>query len=730
MTVIIFVKMKNFFYILILFSTTFSQTGKLSGYIVDQFGNPLVGANVMISELSIGSATDIDGAFEIDNINYGKYVLEVSFVGYQKQSVNINFNESYQPIRISLIEEAIQTGQIIVSAGKYEQRVEDLTVSTTVVPPDVIDDRNFTNLGDVLRYVSGFSMADEQPSIRGSAGYSLGAGSRVLVAIDGVPMYTGDTGEIVWEFIPLTDVEQIEVIKGPASSLYGSTAIGGVVNIITKKAPKKSIVHFSSHGGFYDNPSVDLWKWSKTTRTFYGYSLTHSNSLGNFGYSISYRRTNNDGHRENDHNKRHLFYTKLSYDFNDNTSLTFIGNYLAMNRGQFNFWKDSRNVLRPPDADRDQIVVSDRYFGTLLLKHKFSEKFSIQVKPGVYSSDFEGRGVEITESNALLLRNEIISNYSPHKDWTFVIGTEQTYANVSSNVFSSPKFFTGSGYLHTEFRGIPKLTTTLGVRYDYIKIDSVDAANAITPKLGLNYKLFDDVILRGSIGTGFRAPTPAEVFTTVSIGGVDIKKNTDLTYETSLSFEIGAIYKPLPNLYFDAAFFQSEYDNFVEPNFINDEDGLAIKFINLPKARIQGAELVSDYEIIPGLLDFNIGYTYLWSQDLETKKSLKYRPRHRVYASFNYSPYPFEFGIYYRYWSRIEEIDETIVQPPIELIVDGNLRVEVYVWDLSAGYNFNLFDTPLKISANVYNLLNYNYVEFLGNLQPLRNFSLRLDAYF
>lgn len=722
--------MRNLFYILIFITTTFAQTGNITGYIFDQKNNPLVGVNVILSGTTIGAATDINGFFEIDNIEFGNYSLEVSSVGYQKKNVRINFNESYQPVRITLIEEAIQTGQIIVSAGKYEQKVEDLTVSTSVIPPETIEKRNFTQLDNLLRYVPGVSMAEDQISIRGSSGYSRGAGTRVLVAIDGVPLYTGDTGEIVWEFVPLTDVEQIEVIKGPASSLYGSTAIGGVVNIITKKAPKNSLFHFSTHGGAYNFPSVEQWKWTDKVRTFYGYSLTHSNSIDKFGYTISYRRENDDSYREMDYNKRHLIYGKLNFDFSDKTSLTFLGNYLYMDRGQYNYWKDSRNALVPHDNDRDQLVISNRYFLNLSLKHKFSYKLSIQVKPSYYSSDFEGRGKEITTSTANLWRNELIVNYSPHEDWVFITGSEQTYSKVSSSIFSSPKFYGVSGYLHTEYKGINKLTATFGARYDYIKIDSVDGANAVTPRFGLNYKLFDELTLRGSIGTGLRAPTPAEVFTTISVGGVDIKENPDLTYETSLSFELGAIYKPLPNLFFDVAFFQTDYDNFIEPNFINDEGGLAIKFINLPKARIQGAELVSDYKIIPGLLNFNVGYTYLWSQDLETKKAMKYRPRHRVYASLNYTPYPFEFGVYYRYWSRIEEIDETIVRPPVELIVEGDLRVEVYVWDLSAGYNFNLFEVPLKISANVFNLLNYNYVEFLGNIQPLRNFSLRLDAYF
>lgn len=723
--------MKFFSYILIFCSLAYAQNGVLTGYVFDQTRQPLIGANVIISGSATGAATDGNGFFEIKNVEYGSYKLEISSVGYQKKTVDIIFNKDYKPIRVILIETAIETGQVIVSAGKYEQKVEDLTVSTAVISPEIIESRNITQVDNLLRYVPGISMAEEQMSIRGSSGYSMGAGSRVLVAIDGVPLYTGDTGEIIWEFVPITDVEQIEVIKGPASSLYGSTAIGGVVNIITKKAPKKPLFHLSSHGGVYDNPSVDQWRWTDRSRSYYGYSFTHSNSFEKLGYTLSYKRENDTGYREGDHNKRHLVYSKLNYDFSDNTSLTFLGNYLSMNRGQFNYWKDSRNALVPADNDRDQLVVSDRFFGALTFKHKFSDKFLLQLKPSLYSSDFEGRGKEITTSTATLWRNELITNYSPSDDWKIIFGSEQTHSQISSNIFSSPKFFGASAYLHVEFKGFDKLTATLGTRYDYIKIDLVDGANAITPRFGLNYKLFDDLTLRGSIGTGFRAPTPAEVYTTVPVAsGISVKENKDLTYETSLSFEVGAIYKPLPNLYFDAAFFQTEYDNFIEPNIISDEGGIAIKFINLSEARIQGSELVIDYKTIPGLLSFNLGYTYLWSQDLKLHKAMKYRPRHRLYAAANFTPYPFDFGIYFRYWSRIEEIDEAIVYPPTEIIVEGDLRVEVYVWDASAGYNFNLFDVPLKLSANVYNIFNYNYVEFLGNIRPLRNFSLRLDMYF
>lgn len=717
--------------VLISAATMFAQSGSLTGYVYDQNGKPLPGANVVITGKNTGGAADEYGFFEIDNLSYGTYTLEVSSIGFEKKTVeNILFNENYSPLEIYLEEQPVVTEQVVISAGKYEQNIDDLTVSTSVIPPEIIEQRNFTKLDDVLRYVPGVSMTHDQLSIRGSSGYSRGAGTRVLVAIDGVPIYTGDTGEIIWEFVPLTDIEQIEVIKGPASSLYGSTAIGGVVNIVTKKPSKTPLIHFSSHGGFYDDPSVEQWKWNNNVRTYYGTSLTYSNTIGKLGYTASAKRVNNDSYREQDYNKRTLAYLNLSYEFDENASLSIMGNYLGMNRGQFNYWKNSRNTLVPSDDERDQVVLSDRFFVSAQYKQKFNNRFTLQVKPSYFYSFFEGRGVEITTSDADLFRNEIITNYSLSKNLMITGGTEQTYSQVTSNLFASPKFFTTSAYLQTEYKGIKNFVATLGLRYDYIKIDSVDGANAVTPRAGFNYKVSPNLIFRGSIGTGFRAPTPAEIFTTISVGGVDIKENTDLTYETSLSFELGGTYKPVDNISFDAAFFQTDYEDFIEPNFISDEGGLAIMFINLPKARIQGFEFVGDWEIFPGLLKIQSGYTYLWARDLELEKPMKYRPRHRVNTSINFTPYPFEFAAYYRYWSKYEAIDETIVQPPVNLIKEGDNHVEVYVWDLSAGYNLQLYDVPVKFSLNVYNVFNYNYVEFLGNISPIRNFSLRFDAYF
>ena len=113
-----------------------------------------------------------------------------------------------------------------------------------MIPSDEFSKKNISNLENALRYVPGVNMTEDQISIRGSSGYSRGAGSRVLLALDGIPFYTGDTGETIWEMIPTAVIKRVEIIKGAASSLYGSTAIGGVINVITNDIPKNPPTFF------------------------------------------------------------------------------------------------------------------------------------------------------------------------------------------------------------------------------------------------------------------------------------------------------------------------------------------------------------------------------------------------------------------------------------------------------------------------------------------------------
>ncbi|MGD8307537.1 MAG: TonB-dependent receptor, partial [Ignavibacteria bacterium] len=284
---------------------------------------------------------------------------------------------------------------------------------------------------------------------------------------------------------------------------------------------------------------------------------------------------------------------------------------------------------------------------------------------------------------------------------------------------------TAAGYAQAEYKGISNLVATLGLRYDHIKLDTLLGANAYTPRVGLNYSFSNDLIWRASFGTGFRAPTPAEVFTTSDLGmGITIKENLDLEAETSISYETGIKYTPSEAVELDLSLFHTTYDNFIEPELTSNTE---IQLVNIVEAKIQGFELVSRISLIPQELQLSAGYTYLWARNTKLNKALKYRPRHMLYVNLEYKPLPFEFRADFRYWSKVEEIDFRIVE--LGLVKDGELRVPGYVLDLRAGYNFTIATYPLNIFFSIKNLLNYNYVETIGNLRPIRNYSAGLNLF-
>ena len=698
--------------------STFAQIGTIIGKIITESNQPIVGASVIIEETTFGSATNENGFFEIKYSSLGKFTLSISAVGYESKKIDLTSGRSNKLLIITLREKLIEAEQIVVSAGKYEQKKEDLTVSTTVIQPEYINKNNFQTFDEMLRTIPGIQINLDQVSIRGSSGYSKGVGARVLLALNGIPLYSGDNGDIVWELIPMSDIERVEVIKGPASSLYGSSAIGGVINIITKNSVKNPITHFRSYFGVYDNPSYDIWKWNDSPRAFYGTELTHSNSAGNLGYTFSFKKFDNMSYRQNDFNKKYLEYIKLDYMFSEKDNITFFADYLHMNRGNFLYWKDSRNVLVPQDEDNGKTVKSDRIFSGIIFRHRFNENISSELKTSYYHTRFDGYGLDITTSIADLVRGEVLTNIKFSDEFLLTTGAEGSYSKVVSDIFSNTNFSGGGIYAQAEYKGIKNLIASVGLRGDYIKVDSIDGQFAATPRAGLNYKLMNNLILRASVGTGFRAPTPAEIFTSSSItNGLSVKGNPDLKAETNVSAEFGVSFSNI-----DAALFYTKYKNYIEPNIVGD----GIQFLNVPNANVLGIETNIQFDILENFLSTKLGYMYLWARDPDKKIALKYRPRHSCSANLLARLEPFELGMNFRFQSKFEEIDDLTTT----LIVDGDKHVPIYVTDLMLGYNFILSGMPAKINLNAKNIFNYNYVEFTGNLSPIRNYSISAEIYF
>jgi outer membrane receptor protein involved in Fe transport len=569
-------------------------------------------------------------------------------------------------------------------------------------------------------------MTEDQVSIRGSNGYSRGTGSRALLAIDGLPFYTGDSGDIIWEMIPTLEIQKVEIIKGASSSLYGSSAIGGVINSLTRAISDKPLTIFNGFYGVYDKPYYSEWDWSGGRRPFNGLTLSHSQKIEKFGFNVSLTRLEESSYKQDDDFKKYIGFLKAVYNFTPTSSLTFIANTFNKRAGQFLYWKDSRNALVPPDQNLGDRIETNRYLFGWIYKSLVSDKILMNIKTSYYRNYFKDNADIPNESTSNLYRGEVQLHSNLTNFLVLTGGIEGTLSNVESSLFGNPDAFSAGAYAVGDVTFNFPLIASLGVRYDYSKLDSLDGSGAVSPKLGLNYKLSRDLILRLSLGTGFRAPTIAEAFTSTSTGGITVKPNPNIKSEYNLTFEFGVNYTPINLLILDFAVFQNEYYDMIEPG-IDPEDGLVF-FSNLVRARIQGGEAGVIFNLFPNELSLSFSYTYLWARDLETGTALRYRPRNIFYSGLDFRKWNFDFGINFRYTSRVEEIDEELID--LGVVIDGDLRVSVYTTDIKIGYNFISYGLPLNIYLNVKNIFNYNYVELIGNLRQIRNYSLGLNLAF
>jgi len=712
------------FLILAAVSNLSAQNYIIEGRVTDKSNNPLSGANIIIFNTNTGTASNEEGLFSIPLEQPGTYEVEISMIGFKKEKVKITI-PTERRLNIVLEETIIQSDQVVVTAGKHEQRLEDLPVSAAIMSSEFITEKNFLSLDNALRYAPGVSVNLDQVSIRGSSGYSRGAGTRVLVAYNGIPLYTGDTGEIIWEIVPVNAIERVEIIKGASSSLYGSTAIGGVINVITKEMTGDPQTYVKTYYGVYDKPAYEEWDWSGQYRSFNGLTLSHSNRIGKLRFSLSGTRLENNGYRMNDFYKRFIGNINTAYNFSSTSSINLFLNSLNMDRGNFVYWKDSRHALQPPDADIGQKVRSARIFSGLIYNNALSSSFLLQFKSSYYNTYWRDETSSENSSTVNLFREELQATVSSMDNMLLIAGIEGTYGKVSSDLFGDPESFGVGPYVQADYRLFSPLLISAGLRFDYSKLDTLEGTGSVSPKLGLNYHLSDDLIIRSSAGKAFRAPTLAEAFTRTGVSGITIVPNPDIKPESNYSYELGMTYNYKELFITDLALFHNEYYDMIDPAVI-PETG-QVSFRNVTHARIQGTEISVTYN---AFAPFNIrlNYLYLWARDVNNNKSLKYRPRNLVTAGADYRTGGLSVGLDFRFWSRIDELDTELVE--LGLVPDGDKRVPVYVADISAGYNLLKAGLPLNITLNAKNILNYNYIEVIGNLSPIRNISLGLELVF
>ena len=704
-----------------------AAAGVLKGRVIDtRSRDALAGVNVVLQGTLRGTSTDADGAFRFERVPAGTYALSFSLIGYQRETrpdIQMRADDTIS-INVGLAAVALQTQPVVVTASRHEQAIQESPVSISVLDAAGIAYRNAVTVDDALRYIPGVNMTQYQVNVRGSSGYSRGVGSRVLLLIDGIPFLTGDTGELNYESIPAGQIERIEVVKGASSALYGSSALGGVINVITKAVPEETETRARTYGGFYGGPSYQQWDWGGGTRLLEGLSLSHSRRIGDLGMTIFGSQTWDAGYRQDDYLRRFNGAAKLRYDISSFQSLTTTFNILSQNHGSFLYWKDLAHALVPPDDQEGETVQSDRFYLTGTYTDVASSDFTYTFRTMWFRNHFtDNVGAGGDDSRSDVVRGEVQATWVPLQSQIVTFGGEGNTDHVNANVFGRHSGRGWAFYLQDELRLLWDLRLTLGGRYDAQDVDSLGSNGQFNPKASLVYTPVPGTTMRASFGRGFRAPSVAEAFASTRVSGFLIVPNPSLLPEHSYSYEVGVNQVLGETALLDAALFRTDYSNLIESGFNAQGQG---QFSNVTEARVQGVELSAKLDPFERKVFFELGYTYVYPQDLTADDILKYRPRHILYASAVSHAGLLTAGVDFRYLSRVERIDEQFVI--LGLIKDGDQRVDSYITDLRFSADLSSIGPPLTASLNINNIFQYNYVELIGNLAPPRTVIFSLEA--
>jgi len=235
--------------------------GTVTGAVRDAAsGEPMVAVNIS-ADRRTGTISGQEGEFSLD-LATGDHLIEFYYVGYQRVSreVTLNRGENIQ-LEIEMAVSSRMLDEVVVTAGKFEQKLSDVTVSLEVLKSHQLSNQNITSLDMILEKTSGISILNGQPSIRGGSGFSYGVGSRVLMLVDDMPMISGDAGDIKWSFMPVENINQVEVIKGASSVLYGSSALNGVINLRTRFPGNDPQTEVTLFGGMFMEPRRKEMVW-------------------------------------------------------------------------------------------------------------------------------------------------------------------------------------------------------------------------------------------------------------------------------------------------------------------------------------------------------------------------------------------------------------------------------------------------------------------------------------
>jgi iron complex outermembrane receptor protein len=693
---------------------------------------------------NLGTITNQDGLYQIKTAN-GKLEVTFQFIGYKSVTKEISVKEGETAeLDVGLEMKIREIDQIVVSANKTEQRIAELSVSMDIIKTSFLTDNHISDAEELINKTPGIEVMDGQASIRGGSGFSYGAGSRVLALIDGLPMVSADAGNIKWQFLPLENLSQVEIIKGASSVLYGSSALNGVINFRTADATNIPVTNFFTEVGVYGNPGNQNWIWWTTPREYTSTSISHLQKFGKTDVGFSANLLVDQGYRRLNEETLGRISLKLKHFNTKVEGLTYgMGlNYGTTVKHDFLLWEDADS-----GALKQSVSTATEYHGVFFAADPFitfkkSDRYKHDLHMRVQSSLNRLPETPQNNSDAISVYSEYQLRYRLAGFLDLTGGVSENYNHVKSKFFGDHNGTNIAGFMQAEIRPLPRLKAVAGIRVEGNSLDGI--TDKIVPifRAGLNWQAADYTFLRASFGQGYRYPSIAEKFAATTLGTIKIIANPNILSESGWSSELGVKQGLLfGNISGQADFslFYMQNSNLIEYVFgAYPVEGLGFKATNREESRVYGSEI--EFYLSGSFGKFNMtingGYTFIYPVEYDTYSHknkdiyLKYRRKHsgKITLNTTWKKFETELGFYFK--SRILNIDDVFLNTQIlpgfdKYWPEHNNGYSVI--DAILGYRFN---EKFKLSLAVKNLTNTEYMGRPGDIQPQRNFSLRFSMNF
>jgi iron complex outermembrane receptor protein len=778
--------MKHLLLILFLAIPFIFYAQSLTGTLTDkETGNPIIAADIICSN---GQKT-FSGEQGEFSLEVSSFPVTITFKheDFSEDSLIVKDNS---PIHFSLKQSKAQNLEdIVVSASRRKQKIEDVAISMDILKPELINNKGYAKIDDALGQSPGVYSMDGQISIRGGSGFSYGAGSRVMLLWNGIPMLSADAGDAKWNTVPIELLSNVEIIKGASSVLYGSGALNGIISISEINPTEKPYYRAKVQFGIYDKARRKSLR-NTAGNTFQLAEFAHGQKVGNFFYNIGLNLYNNQGFRAGETEKRARITGSVGYNFQKvrglQTGVGFSVHYQRL--GSFLIWESDSLAYMPkggadyknPASTATMIsglrVMVDpylKYIGTNGTKHF--------LKTRIYSVNNQS----LSNASQSSLGNTYYADYLFQKEFGKLVvlsaGATYTRTQVIAKLYGNHHSDNLAAYLQSDFK-VGKFTFTAGVRLEYFKQDNTPIDSYLYLKkdssvkmpvypiarVAMTYKPIEGTILRASFGQGVRYPATSERFVSTSVGPLNIFPNPNLKREEGVAAEIG--FKQIFKVgnwkgMLDLAGFLNEYRNMTEFTFgvYNPKDMILsldpnspnylLKWIgfraeNAEKARILGAEITfaSEGKIGDVTIRSLLGYNYINPISLNKSKGyranfsdtttnmLKYRFNHLAKADVEVEYKGINFGVSMRYNSYMKNIDRIFEEGVVGVQILQGLKQYrqthnkgVAVFDARIGYTIK---DHYQIGVMVNNLFNVEYTGRPGDIREPRTYMVQLQVKF